>query len=65
MRFSDFDMSSYLRVLGGDLLEVVHGGPDVVGAHEQRVELLRKEKRHVGACTLRSWIVSPGTGYTI
>ena len=31
----------HLGVLVADLLEMVHGGADVVGAHEQGVELLK------------------------
>lgn len=31
---------SYLGVLGGDLLEVVHSGADVVRAHKEGVEFL-------------------------
>ena len=35
-------VESYQGELGGDLLEVVHGGADVVIAHEQGVVLLQE-----------------------
>ena len=39
----------HLGVLGGDLLEVVHGGADVVRPHEERVVLLQREEAGGGA----------------
>lgn len=45
----------HLGVLRGDLLEVVHSGADVVGAHEQGVELL--EVKEVVSATRRGTAV--------